>query len=74
MHEMLNNVLREAIFEDDHVGASSMNEDASNFYGCVEDDNQEMYMSCKFVKLRFIVLLLRSNALIELPIIRLICS
>lgn len=43
MHEILNDVFRVTIFDDECVDESLMNDDASNFYGYMEDANQEMY-------------------------------
>lgn len=57
VHERLNNIFRDTIFDDDHIHKSSMNDDASKFYGYMEDTNQDIYMDCKFTKLCVIVCL-----------------
>lgn len=55
VHEMLNDVFKEAIFNDDHVGTTSMNDDASKRHVYTKDGNQEMYPGCKFTKLGVII-------------------
>lgn len=54
VNEMLNGVWGHHI-DDDYVDRSSMNDDISNFYGYMEDVNQEIYLSYKFIKFGVIV-------------------
>lgn len=51
VHGMLNDIFKDTLLDDDHVDKSSINNDASKFYGYMEYGNQEMYPDCKFTKL-----------------------
>lgn len=46
-------VIRETIFDDDHVGKSSMNDDSLKLYGFMEDVKN--VPSCEFPKIDVIV-------------------